>query len=59
MELVKVVAYHLLGHHDNGLDGKPPVAVVKEVFQRGTQQIYDQDVVKTFLTKVVDIRDAG
>lgn len=56
---MKVVAYHLLGHHDNGLDGEPPVAVVKKIFQRRTQQIYDQDVVKTFLTKVVDIRDSG
>lgn len=49
--------YHLLGYHDNGLDGEFPVAVVEEVFQTGSEKVNDQDVVQAFLAEVIDIRD--
>jgi hypothetical protein len=52
-------ANHLLGHHDDRLDGESTVAVIEEVLQRGTQQIDDKDVVKAFLAEVVDIRYPG
>ena len=55
----RYMAYHLLCYHDNGLDGELAVAMVEEVLQAGPQQVNDQDVVKTLLTEVVDIRDAG
>ena len=47
--------YHLLGHHADRLEAEPPVAVVKEVFQRRAEQVDDQDVVQAFLAKVIDI----
>ena len=51
--------HHLLGDHDNGLDGELPVAVVEQVLQAGSEQVDDQDVVQAFLAEVVDIRDPG
>lgn len=33
--------------------------MVKEVLQRGSQQIDNKNVVQTFLAEVVDVRDAG
>lgn len=53
------IAYHLLGDHDNGLDAEAPVAVVKEVLQRWSEQVDNQNVVKTLLAEVVDIWDAS
>lgn len=50
--------YHLLGSHDDGLDGKFAPAHVKEVFQRWAEEVDDEDVVKPLLPKVVDLRDA-
>ena len=51
--------YHLLGYHDNRLDGEFPVAVVEQVLQAGAEQVDDQDVVQALLAKVVNIRNAG
>jgi hypothetical protein len=51
--------YHLLCHHAHRLEAEPPVAVVKKIFQRGAEQVDDQDVVEAFLAKVVDIWNAG
>ena len=48
-------SYHLLSHHDHCLRGKPSVAVVEQVFERRSKKIDDEDVVKAFLAKVVDI----
>jgi len=45
----------LLGYHHDGLDGKSTVAIVEQVFQTGTEQVDDEDVVESLLTKVVDI----
>jgi hypothetical protein len=33
--------------------------MVEEVFQTGTEQVDDQDVVQAFLTKVVDVGNPG
>lgn len=33
--------------------------MVEEVLERGTEEVNDEDVVKTLLTEVVDIGDAG
>lgn len=51
--------YHLLGDHDNGLDGESAVAVVEEVFETGTEKVNHQNVVKTFLPKIVYIGNTG
>lgn len=50
---------HLLGDHDDGLDGESAAAVVEEVLERGAEEVDDEDVVKTLLAKVVDIGDTG
>ena len=52
------VAYHLLGHHDNCLDGEASVAMIKEILKGWSEQVDNQDVVETFLAKVVDIWNA-
>jgi hypothetical protein len=52
---VNTITYHLLCNHYNGLDGEFPVAVIEQVLQAGPEQVNDQDVVKAFLAKVVDI----
>jgi len=51
--------YHLLRDHDNGLDGEAPVAVIEKVFETGAEEIDDEDVVKAFLAKIVDIRNSS
>jgi hypothetical protein len=50
-----VETYHLLGYHDDGLDGKLPVAVVEQVLQAGAEQVDDQDVMETFLAEVITL----
>ena len=51
--------HHLLSDHDNSLDREASVAMIEEVFQTGTEQVDNQDVVKTLLPEVVDIGDAS
>jgi hypothetical protein len=51
--------YHLLSDHYDSLNRKSSVAVVKQILQGRSEQIYNEDVMKALLTKVVDIRDAG
>lgn len=46
---------HLLGNHDNGLDGESAVAVVEEILQGRTKEVNDKNVVEAFLAKVIDI----
>jgi ABC-type transporter Mla MlaB component len=50
---------HLLGDHDDGLDGEATSAVVEEVLERGSEQVNDKNVVEAFLAKVIDIGDAS
>jgi hypothetical protein len=54
-----VETYHLLGYHDNRLDGEFPVAVVEEVLQARAEEVDDQNVVQAFLAEIIDIRDPG
>ena len=46
---------HLLRHHDHCLGRKPSVAVIEQIFQRRSQEIDDENVVKALLAEVVDI----
>lgn len=52
-----VGTYHLLGYHDNSLDGELPVAVVEQVLQAGAEKVDDQNVVEAFLAEIIDIRN--
>ncbi len=40
-----VGTYHLLGYHDNRLDGELPVAVIEQVLQARAEEVDDQNVV--------------
>lgn len=53
------MTYHLLGHHDHSLDGESAAAMVEKILQRGSQQVYHQDVVKALLAEVIDIGNTG
>lgn len=44
---------HLIGQHENCFHCEASGAKVEQVFQTGTQQIHDQDVVIAFLTEPV------
>lgn len=50
---------HLLGNHDNSLDGEAAVAVIKEVLEGRTEQVNDKNVVEAFLAEVIDIGNAS
>jgi hypothetical protein len=51
--------HHLLRHHDDRLDGESPPAAVKEVLERGAQEVNHEYVVEALLAEVVDVGDAG
>lgn len=55
----RIKTYHLFRNHACGFDGEFSVAVVEQVFQAWAEKVNDQNVVKAFLTKVVDIWDAN
>ena len=52
-------ANHLPCGHTNSLDTKLAVAEVEEVFQVGTQEIDDENIMETLLSEMVDLRNAG
>jgi len=47
---------HLIGQHEDGLQGELAFAIVKQVFERGAQQVNNHDVVVSFNAKPVNIR---
>ena len=53
----EVRPYHLLGYHDNSLNGESSITVIEQIFQAGTEQVDDQDVVQALLAEIVDIGD--
>jgi len=53
------MTYHLFGNHHNGLDRELSMTMIEEVFKAWAEQVNDQDVVKAFLTKVINIRNTG
>lgn len=53
------MAHHLLSHHYNSLGGEPAVAVIEEILEGRTKKVNHQDIVKTLLSEVVDIGNAG
>ena len=52
------MANHLLCGHTNGLDAELAVAEVEEIFQVRTQEVDDENVMETLLSKMVDLRNA-
>lgn len=47
--------YHVFSKHSDGFNRKLASAHIKHIFQAWTKEINDQNIVKTFLTKVVGI----
>lgn len=59
MIIRRTIAHHLFSHLNDSLQRESPSAVVEEIFQRGAKQIDHEDIVKTLLTEIVDIRNTG
>lgn len=51
------ITHHLLCYHYHSLGGESSIAVIKEVLQRWSEEVNDQDVVKALLAEIIDIRD--
>jgi len=51
-------SYHLLGNHDNSLDGEFASTHVEQILERWSQEINAENVVKTLLSKVEGIGDS-
>lgn len=51
-------ANHLLCRHANCLDAELAATEIKKVLQVWTQKIDDEDIVKTLLSKMVNLRNA-
>ena len=49
-------SYHLLGRHANSLDGKLPAAHIEEILQIRAEQVNNEDIVQSFLAKVMYLR---
>jgi hypothetical protein len=49
----------LLCYHDDCLGRKPAVAVIKEIFEGGTEEVNDKNIVEAFLAKIIDIRNSS
>ena len=54
-----MTANHLLRYHHNSLRRESSIAVIKQIFERGSEEVDDEDVVQAFLAKVIDIRDTS
>ncbi len=48
---------HLVGKHENSLQGELALAVIKEILQAGTKQIHDHYRIITFNTEPMDLRN--
>mmetsp|Transcript_12576 Transcript_12576/g.26627 ORF Transcript_12576/g.26627 Transcript_12576/m.26627 type:complete len:345 (+) Transcript_12576:829-1863(+) len=51
-------AQQLIGQHQYGLELEPPAAIIEQIFQRGTQEIQDHDVVITLDAVPSHVRNA-
>ena len=52
-------SYHLPGSHADGLEVKFSTAHVEQIFETRPQQVDDENVVQTLLSKMVNLRDTG
>jgi hypothetical protein len=50
--------YHLPSRHTNGLDRKFPTTHVEQIFQTWSKKVNNENVVQSFLPKVVYLRNA-
>jgi hypothetical protein len=51
--------HHLSCSHADGLYRELLPVHVKKIFETGSEEVDDQDIVQTFLEKVVDLRDSS
>ncbi len=49
--------WHLVGEHKNRLNGEAPRAEIKEIFQRRSEEVHDQDVVVALGAVPPDVGD--
>lgn len=55
----RMYTYHLLCSHAHGFHSKLAPTHVEQVFEVGTEEIDNEDIVKALLSKVMDLRNAG
>ena len=53
------ITYHLVSKHEYGLEWELALAVVKQVFETGAQQVDDHHIVVAFHAKPVYIRNTN
>lgn len=53
------MTHHLACGHAARLDRELAAAHVKQVLERGAEEVDDEDIVQPFLAKVVDLGDTG
>jgi hypothetical protein len=51
--------YHLLSSHANSFDRKLSTTHVKQIFQIGSQQINNKNIMEPLLSEIVDLRYAS
>lgn len=49
---------HLIGDHEDGLERESTAALVKLIFERGSKEVHDHEVVRILGSKVVDLGKA-
>ena len=49
---------HLIGQHEDSLHGESSGAEVEEIFEAGTEEVHDEDVVVPLLAVPPDVGDA-
>jgi hypothetical protein len=55
----EVESYHLISKHEHSLEGELALAVVEQIFKTGSQEINDHDIVVTFNSEPMDIRNSN
>lgn len=51
--------YHLFRDHYHCFGRELSVAVIEQILQGRSEEVNDQNIMKTFLTEVIDIRYTG
>lgn len=50
-------SYHLFRNHHHCFGRELSVAVVKQIFERGSEEVNDKNIMEPFLSEVIDIWD--
>lgn len=57
-QIIPLSVYHLVSKHEDCLKRELALAVVEKIFQGGSKKVNDHDIVVSFHSEPVDVRDA-